>query len=540
QSFRITRYRKHRQHSNDVQVERRGKKKGEWSDVSRGTNVESDKMIEEILGMDFQAFCNSVAFGAREDVRSFFGATDTERKKLFETFLGLAAYSEAEVQVKTEMKGLTDKSVFTEHKVATLQRRIDDYNNTLEELSDVDSIEEAKEQVKQGKKQLASLKKKRDTTEKKRKQAATSATRVRALYDEQYDAYDEEYDDHANAKYGVEKRIRAFQETLAGHRANVRTYQKQLGDARALIEAGECPTCKQAVTKKSGGGEMRKLEKALKDFNAKVNTSTMDIEITETELSVLVEPSPPSTKATDRADEKAQELESEVIGIANEMTNLKVRVEANEKVVRQHGNQEKVIREKIEELAEERKDLIESTKDAKKRLQILTFWRDGFGNRGIKSFLMESIIPAINKQATQYAVKLLGAGTKIMLSSTTRLKSKKAEVREKISIEAIIPYCTDTYAGASKGQKKRLDLALLLAFRNVVAQRSGSPFSQLFADEIFDGLDASGVETIGELLQELSEDVPVMLITHDPKLKPAAERTITVSHESGIAEVKTA
>jgi len=151
--------------------------------------------------------------------------------------------------------------------------------------------------------------------------------------------------------------------------------------------------------------------------------------------------------------------------------------------------------------------------------------------------MIETEIPAINKLASGYAQMLLGDGAVVKLSATSKLKTKDA-IREKLDIEASIPGCTKTYAGASKGQKKRMDLSLLLAYRDLVASRSGKPVQQLFADELFDGLDRTGVESVSELLCEIAETCPVGLITHDSKLKPLADRLAVVHHTNGKAVVE--
>ena len=142
----------------------------------------------------------------------------------------------------------------------------------------------------------------------------------------------------------------------------------------------------------------------------------------------------------------------------------------------------------------------------------------------------------MNKQASEYASMLFGAPVPIQLSATRQLKSRKA-TKEELSIKAEIPGCSDVYAGASKGQKRRLDVALVLAFREIVARRSSRACDQFFVDELFDGLDASGCETVVELLRTVAGGAPVILITHDPKLKAVADRVIHVHHTDGIARV---
>lgn len=174
-------------------------------------------------------------------------------------------------------------------------------------------------------------------------------------------------------------------------------------------------------------------------------------------------------------------------------------------------------------------DCAAKLKEMDSKIARLEFWVEGFGHTGLKSFLIEAEIPAINKRASEYAQVLLGAGAKVRLQATTQLKTKAA-VREKLSVEGSIPGCCASYAGASKGQKRRFDLALLLAFRDIVSSRASNPFAQFMADELFDGLDKAGCESVIELLRELSKDCPVTLVTHSPWLKSVVDRAVTVRH----------
>jgi DNA repair exonuclease SbcCD ATPase subunit len=160
----------------------------------------------------------------------------------------------------------------------------------------------------------------------------------------------------------------------------------------------------------------------------------------------------------------------------------------------------------------------------------LDFWLDGFGNAGIKSFILEAEMPEVSRKATAYAQRLIAPGAYISVSTTRALKSRDA-VKEELTITASIPGCTTSYGAASKGQRRRLDIAVLLAFRAVMARRAGVACDQLFVDEVFDGLDAVGCAVVVEILREIALGAPVVVITHDRNLKAQADRVVSVIHD---------
>lgn len=195
------------------------------------------------------------------------------------------------------------------------------------------------------------------------------------------------------------------------------------------------------------------------------------------------------------------------------------------------------VRSKVADLQAELSNNLDAQKVVKDEITRIEFWVQAFGNGGVKSFVIESEIPRINAIATNYARRLLGQGAFVRVAATKKLKTSDQE-REELTVEAGIPGCAQSYAGASKGQRHRLDLSLILAFRTVVAARSACPFDQLFADELFDGVDATGVDCVVEILHEISKTCPVLLVTHDARLKSVGDRRVVVVHDGTSATLR--
>lgn len=93
----INRYRKHATGKNTVTVEIDG------TDYTRGTNKETDRFIEELLGLDFGAFVRSVYFDGTA-IKSFPTLTDKEIKEIFEKVLGLDDLKKVAEVVKDRLK----------------------------------------------------------------------------------------------------------------------------------------------------------------------------------------------------------------------------------------------------------------------------------------------------------------------------------------------------------------------------------------------------------------------------------------------------
>jgi energy-coupling factor transporter ATP-binding protein EcfA2 len=74
---------------------------------------------------------------------------------------------------------------------------------------------------------------------------------------------------------------------------------------------------------------------------------------------------------------------------------------------------------------------------------------------------------------------------------------------------------TLTYHALSEGEKKRIDLAILLAWRALARQRNSSSVSLLILDEIFDSsLDSGGAEDFLSIINAQADGSNVFIISH--------------------------
>ena len=83
------------------------------------------------------------------------------------------------------------------------------------------------------------------------------------------------------------------------------------------------------------------------------------------------------------------------------------------------------------------------------------------------------------------------------------------------------------YRAASGGERRRLDIALLLALSDVAGVVADAAPGTLWVDEAFDSLDSRGVAVVVEALTALAESRCVVVITHSEELAqaiPAVQR----------------
>lgn len=95
-----------------------------------------------------------------------------------------------------------------------------------------------------------------------------------------------------------------------------------------------------------------------------------------------------------------------------------------------------------------------------------------------------------------------------------------------------------SYAGLSGGQKRRLDLICILSFQKFVIEKSGISTNLLVFDEIFDNIDAAGVNTILSSLDVLfPEDSCIYVMSHNRDIQSHFSSLITVTQENGVSQL---
>lgn len=121
---------------------------------------------------------------------------------------------------------------------------------------------------------------------------------------------------------------------------------------------------------------------------------------------------------------------------------------------------------------------------------------------GIKTRIIKQYIPVINKLINKY---LLILDFFVDFSLNEEFEEKiMSRFRDEFSYESF-----------SEGEKLRIDLGLLFAWRALAKMRNSSSTNLLIMDEIFDGsLDYNGTEGFMKLLDSLTSETNVFIISH--------------------------
>ena len=167
------------------------------------------------------------------------------------------------------------------------------------------------------------------------------------------------------------------------------------------------------------------------------------------------------------------------------------------------------------------------------------YWRVGFSKQGLQSLLVEEVATRFNASRADIFPLLTQGIYDVQFStlSTTR----GGELREKTKFVVYAHGKPVPYNSLSGGQRRRVDIGIMLVLTQSVAQWMGvrGVLGLLILDEVFSFLDASGAEGLVAALGQVVEQIPtIFVITHDTHLQAMVPEIIQVEQGAdGISHI---
>jgi DNA repair exonuclease SbcCD ATPase subunit len=173
--------------------------------------------------------------------------------------------------------------------------------------------------------------------------------------------------------------------------------------------------------------------------------------------------------------------------------------------------------EDLKTLTKNLKLLEKKIKEEKELVKILSFWKESFSDRGIKSMLIDGAIPHLNKYVRNELEKV--APGKFIVSFSTLSTTKGGDIRDKFSVSVLnTENGADSHKMLSGGEKRLVDVATMRALRILSEEMYQKKINLLLLDEVLDSLDTENSEIFCNVLKKLSTDTAICLISHNKQL----------------------
>ncbi len=512
-----------------VEIIRKGK--SDAGDVY-DTATKAQHAIDQEFGT-FDVWRRSCVFSS-SDAAHFSGATDGERKRLLEVVLGLERFDPALAECRDELKGARSRITVCEGEVTAGESLLDVENHRLIEAKN--DLAELEEPV-----PLPKLDEPTPTTTTVEVPAPFDQAKAKALFDASA-AIDVRLEEISTDVEGLREEVVEAEKSKAGNQARVASARSNLG---TLGDAVKCPTCRQDVSEQ----HRARLTHGLKTFAESIDEQTMKLdqviadtrkEITELEaeakakraerdkLQRNIAEARQTTRRHDEAKQRATEAKDR-----DERANEAMLAEWQRQCAQidesNAANDERysvrgiTLRTRVREAGERLLDIEDQIDEAGGKLEEarvdvaeLEACETALGLMGIRAQVLGRALDGIQAVANLWLERICGADLSLTLKPYSEKKSGKG-VTDSISL--VLDGAGDgDYLGASGGQRRRFDVALLLALAEVTRAAAGNEPGTCFFDEVFDALDSDGRAAVSDALRELAEDRAVVVITHSADL----------------------
>lgn len=204
--------------------------------------------------------------------------------------------------------------------------------------------------------------------------------------------------------------------------------------------------------------------------------------------------------------------------INNEINELKFSIQTDQISMRSYADAQSSLEEEIQDLLKETTKITEASDldDHQKELKLANKTKEKLTNErnllevaanmlkdnGIKTKIIKQYVPVINKLINKYLAQMeFFVAFELNEKFEETIKSRHRDVF--------------TYASFSEGEKARLDLALILAWRAIAKLRNSSSSNLLILDEVFDGsLDGVGTDYLLEVFDGFEDGTNLFVISH--------------------------
>lgn len=440
---------------------------GELIDQS-AANVDYQDILEtQILKMNHRTFCQVAVLGAAN----------------FVPFMQLAAHARREV-----VEDLLDIQIFSKMNSVLKERVSQNKESLLESKLTIESINESIA-IHERHIQRAELEHS-GRLELLRENLAEAEEKYRDLK-KQVEEFDlgESYDEEINAL--TEKRNQ-----LNFHGKRMKDKKNKLTKEAQFYEENDvCPTCHQDITVEFKKKHTCEITGKVTEITNGEQLLAAKLEQIENEMTVLREKQDGYRK---RLNAK-QNLENDARLAHNAVQQYKKMIAAEADAappsLEETESEMRALRRKLEEVTELRKKHLEKAEYLAVASSLL---KDG----GIKAKIIRQYIPIINKLVNKYLAAMdffIQFEFDENFSETIRSK-----YREDFS-----------YASFSEGEKARINIALLFAWRTLAKLRNSAATNLLILDEVFDGaLDNVGTDELAGILETLAGECNAFIITH--------------------------
>ena len=501
---------------------------------------DSQLFINDLIELDSKIFLNSILFGQR--MKKFIEADPSEKRKIFESIFELDFIEDLKVKAQDKKKDFESSVTTILNKIKSLEES----SNLLD--SQIISNEKIVKTFEEDKK--ATLAELQIEINEADKSLAEEIKKLEPLKTK-LDSLDlRELDSLKNSQMRLENDIEKISKDLKTKSRLSRDTSEEILESERRIEQykrdvecirDNCPTCEQNLPKKD-------IDKVKESILAKIENEKSVIKVQsnilqqtnndeQTLQTELKSKQDSLSKILDNISsfktllEDKSKLETDISVSRNIIKNLEEKLNnLDARVDKEKAKKPPITKEELDKQIisynlklDEIDELKEKLEVINKDLERITWWiKEAFGANGLKSYIFNSMLTNLNTSIQKYASRL---GFRIQFSIDME-KASKPFLTKCFDYKGV----ESDYEEFSGGEKARIDVSSAFAIHDLVS--SNAKIDLLIMDEIFEGLDESGIEDVFDLIRLKSEGKSLYIITHSKSIDSLNSHNIELIKEN--------
>ena len=446
-------------------------KNGELLDVIARSKDYQKMLEDQVLKMNYKSFTQVVILGASAFV-PFMQLSAADRRTVIEDIL--------DIQVFSNMNSvLRDKTSATKTEINEITRQL-----SINKERGTGLVNLVKSLEKKSDEQLVTL-----------NEELSVANQTRGSAEDEITALDDKISElllKISDEKTVNQRIQKYSQARMRMNREIKENEK---NSKFYTDHKNCPTCHQEISEESRAEATAKADNTIETLNAAL-----------AELEEMEQKQVERSNEISEVQKQIEDLKSERIAHITTERNARCAIKAiegkKEKLQQSEEGDIQDVKAQLEKVMEDREKLIKRKEELLVKQNTFTHAGHMLKDSGIKAKVIRYYLPIINALVNKH-LKEMDFYVSFDLDENFN-ETIKSRHRDNFS-----------YMSFSEGEKMRIDLAILLAWREVSRLKNSANTNLLILDEVFDAsLDAIGSDDFLKLLDNLSTRSHIFVISH--------------------------
>ena len=431
------------------------------------------KMLEEtILKMNYKSFCQVVILGSTNYV-PFMRLPAADRRSIVEDLLDINVFSIMNTLLKGRMAQMKIDISDLEHKIELQKEKTIAQKRHIETLAskNKETIDRHEKEIQESYKQI----------EEHQKEIDEKRKNIEELME-------------LSSKISIDSELEKLNDLGKSIHLEMKKLDK---DINFYSTNDHCPSCSQKI-------DCEHKEKVLTEKNVKKSELEKALEMQTRQVTKLNEKVIEKNNITHKIlleQKMVHEIESQVSATNKYVKKLRTDIGSIQSDTKNIDEEQA----KLKEMGQTGKELVENKLKLNDDMQYYSLASFLMKDTGIKSKIIKYYLPIMNKIINKYLAQMdFFVQFELNDSFEETIKSRHRDIF--------------TYDSFSEGEKRKIDLSLLFAWRAVAQLKNSLNCNLLIFDEVLDGsLDDVATESFLSILKGLDKGTNIFVISHKSK-----------------------